>query len=108
MSSPAWSNMPPFVPKSFCMSTTITAVFGISMVMGWHLALMIATSFCADCIGVILFGRILALERQLSDLSCEDPLGGLGTDRDSPRRVLWQHPPRKHDHSPWFSGALPQ
>jgi hypothetical protein len=31
---------------------------------------MVATSLFTDAIGVILFRRILALERHLSDLSC--------------------------------------
>ena len=33
MSIPARSNMPPFEPKSFCISTTITAVFAVSNVI---------------------------------------------------------------------------
>src|ERR1700676_1575664 len=34
MSTPARSNIPPLLPKSFCMSTTITAVRAVSIVIG--------------------------------------------------------------------------
>src|SRR6266849_7852420 len=42
MSTPARSNIPPLLPKSFCMSTTITAVRAVSIVIGSGQASMIA------------------------------------------------------------------
>src|SRR6266478_2025265 len=42
MSTPARSNIPPLLPKSFCMSTTVTAVRAVSMVIGSGEASMIA------------------------------------------------------------------
>src|SRR5437879_8631709 len=42
MSTPARSNIPPLLPKSFCMSTTITAVRAVSIVIGSGEASMIA------------------------------------------------------------------
>ena len=42
MSTPPRSNMPPFEQKSFCMSTTITAVCAVLTVMGAGIASMIA------------------------------------------------------------------
>src|ERR1700730_11189693 len=42
MSIPARSNIPPVLPKPFCMSTTITAVRAVSIVIGSGEASMIA------------------------------------------------------------------
>src|ERR1700756_1050963 len=42
MSIPARSNIPPLLPKSFCMSTTSTAVRAVSIVIGSGDASMVA------------------------------------------------------------------
>jgi hypothetical protein len=50
----------------------------------------------------IIQSAIEGLGGKLSDVTrtriSADPNRGLGKGRDSPRRVLWQHPPREHNH----------
>src|SRR5579864_645687 len=43
MSTPARSNIPPFEQKSFCMSTTTTAVRAVSIVIGVGIASMVVS-----------------------------------------------------------------
>jgi len=62
ISIPARSNMPPLLPKSFCMSMTITAVFEISIAIGSGFALIVT---------ILLF-----MGRKKSD----DVFAGLNTD----------------------------
>src|SRR5215467_7276986 len=50
MSTPARSNIPPLLPKSFCMSTTITAVRAVSIVIGSGEASMITCRPALDSV----------------------------------------------------------
>jgi hypothetical protein len=43
ISVPARSNMPPWAPKSFCVSTTSTAVLAVSMAIGFGVASILTT-----------------------------------------------------------------